>query len=239
MKSINNTIIQSNLKDIQINHTIKIKDISLDDMLDLSSALSEWQKNNLFMRFLKELPKTQSDNLEILLDKFKEKNSVIKLIKRESQVLVDGVESENIEFMLWNELDTIIWALIFHSFEESDGSLEVSLRINPKFSGMWLCTKAISSSIQQVLSNSSVKKIVWRHSAMNKWSFWVFRKSWFKLSNFVENWTFLPNISSLTDDFKWELSNTLLWTIGLISNEVDNQKKLEIENWLRKHLIIN
>jgi hypothetical protein len=62
---------------------IIIHDMAREDLDELSILVSNWQKNNGFMRFLKETPMTSTQNLTILQKEFDTPQSIFKSIKLE------------------------------------------------------------------------------------------------------------------------------------------------------------
>jgi len=60
--------------------------------------------------------------------------------------------------------------------------------------------------LEALLSKDVIKKIVSFHSAWNKASFIINKRSGFKLVDFLPKQTFLPNIGEKTDDFSRELT---------------------------------
>lgn len=190
---------------------IHIFDITKEDLNDLSTIVSQWQKNQWFMRFLKESPMTPKQNLEIFKKEFDTPHCMIKWIK------LDWIKE-------------VVWFLLFHCFNASKNELELGFRIDPLLQQKWICTQTTKDSIVEVLSQDIVSSIVWRHSAFNKWSFGVFRKSWFQIADFIPDQTFLPNLWKITDDFKWQISNK--------DTSIDLNKEEKIKSWLKKHNLI-
>ena len=51
-------------------HTINLLPLHREDLKELAQQVAHWQKNPLFMRFLKERPMTAQQNLEVFLKDF-------------------------------------------------------------------------------------------------------------------------------------------------------------------------
>lgn len=209
-KSQNITIENALLE--QNNPQIGLVEIKRDDLKNLAELVTQRQQNPKFMRFLKEAPMTRQENWRIFL--------------RE-------IDTEKTKF-LGIKLDWItdlVWFLLFHNFKEKEWTLELGFRIDPQNQSRWVCTQAVKQSLNKILNIEAIEEIVWWHSAWNKWSFNVFKNSWFQLEKFVANQTFLPNIWEITDDFKRRINQILL----------ESPKALKLENkesiikWLEKH----
>lgn len=190
---------------------IHIFDITKEDLNDLSTIVSQWQKTQWFMRFLKESPMTPKQNLEIFKKEFDTPNCRFKSIK------IDWVKDQ-------------VWFLLFHCFNASKNEIELGFRIDPWLQHKWICTQAVRQSIWEILSTPDISNIVWWHSAWNRGSFWVFKKSWFQIIDFIPDQTFLPNIWKTTDDFQWQIS--------IDNTPIELDKKPHIQSWLKKHNLI-
>jgi hypothetical protein len=116
---------------------------------------------------------------------------------------------------------------LFHCFDLPKREIELWFRIDPSLQHRGICSQAVKQSIAEVLSQDDIDHIVWWHSAWNTWSFGVFRKSWFKIVDFVPDQTFLPNIGKITDDFKRQISKKAIQT------HIDNEDR--IQAWLQQH----
>ena len=197
---------------------INIVDLRQEDLHDVASLVAKRQKTPDFMRFLKEQPMTAQQNLEIFKNEYDSPHTMFK-----------GIHVEWIQDM--------VWFLLFHCFNASRNELELGFRIDPLLQKKWICTQAVKISIQEVFSQGFVDGIIGRHSAWNKGSFGVFRKSWFRIADFVPEQTFLPNIGKVTDDFKRHIPRGFL-----NNNEADDtnipihkDKIHQIHAWLQKH----
>lgn len=179
-----------------------------EDLDGLSVLVSNWQQNNGFMRFLKETPMAPTQNLSILQKEFDTPQSIFKSIK------IDGIQD-------------VVWFLLFHCFDATNNEIELWFRIDPLLQHKGICTQAVKESIAEVLSQNDIEHIVWWHSAWNRGSFGVFRKSGFQIVDFVTDQTFLPNIEKTTDDFKWQISKG--------DTQIHPDKKNRIQAWLKKH----
>lgn len=156
-----------------------------EEVTDLAASLHTRQKTPDFMRFLKEDPMSIAQNLARLLEEWATPHCQVFWIK-------------------CSDLKKHIWMLIFHNFNEHERSLELWFRIDPTYQLRGFCTGAVQESLASILDeNVWISKVIWRHSARNKWSFHVFRKSGFHLAWFVPQQTYLPNIQQTTDDFMW------------------------------------
>jgi RimJ/RimL family protein N-acetyltransferase len=187
---------------------IVIHDMAREELDGLSVLVSNWQQNNGFMRFLKETPMTPTQNLAILQKEFDIPQSVFKSIK------IEGIQD-------------IVWFLLFHCFDAPKKEIELWFRIDPSLQQRGICTQAVKQSIAEVLSQDDIDHVVWWHSAWNRWSFWVFRKSGFQIVDFIPDQTFLPNIGKITDDFKRQISKGEL--------QIHPDKKDRIQAWLEQH----
>lgn len=172
-------------------HTISLLPLQRGDLKELAQQVAHWQKNPLFMRFLKEQPMTAQQNLDIFYKDFDTEHCTF-----------SGIQLHTAQ--------DLVGFLLFHNFDERDRSLELWFRVDPENQARGVCTQAVKLYIPEILQNSAITDIVWWHSALNQWSFKVFQRSWFQLEQFVPRQTFLPNIKHLTDDFKWKINQTLL-----------------------------
>lgn len=204
---------KNNFKDIEI------KELSHNKIKHVASLLTEWQKDSNFNRFLKEVPTNTQWNSNFLTKKMSWELVVAKVAK-----------------FSWE----IVGIILLHSFDKKNKSLEGTLRISPDFQRKWFWTDLNKFVINDTLNNNEVDKIVSWHSAWNKWSFFVNKNCWWKIVDFVENQTFLPNIWKVTDDFKWEITKIIDWKNkdedikNIVIGEKDN-----IIFWLKKHWFIS
>lgn len=212
-----NTVLEQNNPQVSL---VELK--TRDDLKHLADLVAQWQQNPKFMRFLKETPMTRQENWRIFL---REINT--------EKTKFFGIHLD------W--VADLVWFLLFHNFDKEKWTLELGFRVDPQNQSKWVCTQAVKQSLHDVLQMQWVQEIVWWHSAWNKWSFNVFKNSGFQLEKFVENQTFLPNMSNIetfmpeilvfTDDFKWRINQVLLKTPEPISLE---NKEL-ITKWLETH----
>lgn len=201
-----------------ITKDINITDIHQDELHDLSVLVANRQKNAEFMRFLKEQPMTAKQNLEIFQKEFDAPHTLFR-----------GIHVEWIQDM--------VWFLLFHCFNAPKNEIEIGFRVDPLLQKKWICTQAVQESIAEVLAGWTIDTIVGWHSARNRGSFGVFRKSWFELADFVANQTFLPNIGKITDDFKRQISKES-HSIGHAdanSIPIHQEYTQRIHEWLQKH----
>jgi hypothetical protein len=133
----------------------------------------------------------------------------------------------------------ICWILLLHSFDRDEKSFEESVRISPEFQWMWFWTTLKKLVLDEVLSNNtSVEKIISRHSAFNKWTFFTNKNCWWNIVDFVANQTFLPNIWKTTDDFKWEICKVFDWKDRKNDEIFSSLNPENIKDWLKKHNFI-
>ena len=194
-----------------VDSDITTSDITSSDLLDLSKILSHRQSNPQFMKFLKEQPMTVEQNRLVLQRELESPHCLCKGIH------LQGVQD-------------IVWFLLFHCFNPVSKELELGFRVDPLLQKKWICTQAVRQNIVHALAPQEVGHIVGRHSAWNKGSFGVFRKSGFQIVDFVPQQTFLPNLGKTTDDFKRQISKT-----G--HKEVYTEKVQQIQKGLEKHKI--
>jgi len=197
---------------------INIVDLRQEDLGDVASLVAKRQKNPDFMRFLKEQPMTAQQNLELFKKECDSPHTMFKWIHVE-----------------W--IQDMVGFLLFHCFNPAKNELELGFRIDPLVQKKWICTQAVKASIQEVFSQGFIDGIVGRHSARNKGSFWVFRKSWFQIAEFVPNQTFLPNMGKVTDDFKRHRTRGCLKNndTDTTSIHIHKDKIRQIHTWLQKH----
>lgn len=93
-----------------------IKDLSHHDIEKLSSKLSRWQKNQQFMKFLKDVPMSPRENQNIIEGKLAEEHSIHK-------VIIDKARHE------------IIGSVLFDQCNNEDMSLESYTRVDPECKG--------------------------------------------------------------------------------------------------------
>lgn len=93
-----------------------IIDLTEHTMSDLADKLSDWQKNAQFMRFLKDIPMSPKENLQVIQDKLTETGSIHKLIIQHTK-------------------QEIIGSVLFDQFNNEDMSLESYTRVDPSFQG--------------------------------------------------------------------------------------------------------
>lgn len=194
-----------------------IQDLDKNNLDNLSKKLSEWQTNENFMRFLKDTPMSPKENFDILESKISDNKNISKLIIQESPKEIVG-------FVLFDEFD---------SFQNS---LESYTRIDPNLAKMWLWSKFRKMIIDNLLLSDSISKIISWHSARNKASLCINRNAWFKLIDFVEEKTFLPNINKITDDFKWEIEKEDI--LDPHKNNIIKTNHDKIIQWLIQHELL-
>ena len=95
---------------------LAIEDITQDQIEELSTILSRWQKNEQFMRFLKDVPMSPEENQNIIEAKLAEEHSIHK-------VIIDQARQE------------IIGSILFDQFNGDDMSLESYTRVDPTCKG--------------------------------------------------------------------------------------------------------
>lgn len=195
---------------------IQIVDIAKEDLKNLATLVAQRQKTPDFMRFLKEMPMTPKQNLKIFQKESDSPHCMFKWIQ------IEGITNA-------------VWFLLFHCFNDTTKEIELGFRVDPLLQKKWICTQAVRESIEEILSQTDIESIVWRHSARNTWSFGVFKKSWFQIADFVPQQTFLPNIWATTDDFKRRISRESLLSPNL--PQINQEKLPEIQTWLSQHKI--
>lgn len=166
---------------------LDIQDLTQDKVEELSIRLSNRQKDEQFMRFLKDVPMSPRQNKTIIEATLAEEQSIYK-------VIIDQARQK------------IIGSVLFDQFNNEDRSLESYTRVDPACKGWWIGSQCRKAIIAELLSSTDIQKIISRHSARNQWSFIINKRAWFRLINFVPNKTYLPNIGKTTDDFKREIS---------------------------------
>lgn len=194
-----------------------IQDLDKSNLDKLSQKLSEWQTDEKFMRFLKDTPISPKENFDILESKISDNKNINKLIIQESQKEIVG-------FVLFDEFD------IFQN------SLESYTRIDPNIAKIWLWSQCRKMIIENLLLSDYVSKIISWHSARNKASLCINRNAWFKLIDFVEEKTFLPNINKLTDDFKWEIEKEDI--LNPHKNNIIKANHDRVIKWLIQHELL-
>lgn len=212
------------MKNIQT--IIHIERTSHDMLPEIAQHNEERQKNKEFMRFLKETPQTKNQNLPHLQ----------KLINKQKGAI----------FAVLNEDGNIIGSIMINWFNPKNGEAEIWFRVDPNQQLHGVCSQAVALSLEELFLDEEIKSVTGRHSCLNKWSFHVFRKNEFIIEKYVPEQTFLPNIKTLTDDFKRIKANThsdiiipkntliKQWkTIHIAKNQEEN-----IKDWLIKHNII-
>lgn len=196
--------------------SVDIRDLTQESIPSLAHRLSDRQKNPQFMRFLKDIPMSPSENREAIQKALAEKKSVYK-------VIVDDVQQK------------IIWCILFDSFDAGEDSLESYTRIDPAFGKLWLGTQCRRKMIAEVLLWDHVQKIISWHSAWNTWSFVINKRAWFRLMDFVPDKTFLPNIGKRTDDFKREITKEDILRKEWERSDMIKANHDTIMQWLIKH----
>ena len=191
-------------------------DLTQDRLADMSTKLSDWQKNTQFMKFLKDTPMSPQENIQDLQTKLTEENSVFKLI-------IEHTKQE------------IIWFVLFDHFNSDDMSLESYTRVDPNRNNLWIGTQCRKKMIHELLSWTDIQKIISWHSAWNQWSFIINKKSGFRLTDFAPNQTFLPNIGKITDDFKREIDTQQIHTLPGEIVDMDKKNRDAIMQWIQKH----
>jgi len=195
------------------------------ELKKIARNLANRQKNDNFVRFLKEKPMSIEENLNRLESKLKNPHAKIFSITTEWE----------------NEL---LWVFFLHNFSAENKSLELWWRINPKKQQKWLWSRSIKQITEKTLSKWEITQIETRHSALNKWSFWTMRNNNFTIDNFIEKQTFLTNSNIRTDDFRWTKSSSEK-EIMTVLDEKKSELKLNTENnkqilfWLNKHSFIS
>ena len=202
------------------NLSLEVQDVNENNIHLLSQELSNWQEKNQFMDFVKDIPVSPEDNLKILRETMSDWHNIQKIIIEETR-------------------RQIVWFLVLDAFDEEQNSLESYMRVNPDFKGMWIWTIWRKWILEALLSKDVIKKIVSFHSAWNKASFIINKRSGFKLVDFLPKQTFLPNIGEKTDDFSRELTKeqTFKPKGELVNICEDNKEK--IFEWLIKHDLID
>jgi len=202
------------------NLSLEVQDVNENNIHLLSQELSNWQEKNQFMDFVKDIPVSPEDNLKILRETMSDWHNIQKIIIEETR-------------------KQIVWFLVLDAFNEEQNSLESYMRVNPDFKGMWIWTHWRKWILEALLSKYVIKKIISFHSARNKASFIINKRSGFKLVDFLPKQTFLPNIGEKTDDFGRELTKEqILKPKGeLVDICEDNKEK--IFEWLIKHDLID
>lgn len=195
-----------------------LQDLSKSNLDTLSKKLSEWQKNENFMRFLKETPMSPSENFAILENKLSDHKNVSKLILQEYQREIVG-------FVLFDE------------FDSTQNSLESYTRIDPNLAKIWLGSLCRKMIIENLLLSDAVSKIISWHSARNTWSLCINRNAWFKLIDFEKEKTFLPNIHKFTDDFKWEIEKEDI--LDSNKNTIIKTNYNKVIQWLIQHELLS
>ena len=166
---------------------LDIQDLTQNKIREVSIRLSNRQKDEQFMRFLKDVPRSPRENQKIIEATMAEEHSIHK-------VIVDLTKQE------------IIGSVLFDQYNNDDKSLESYTRVDPSYKGWWIGSQCRKAIIAELLSSTDIQKIISRHSARNRWSFIINKRAWFRLIDFVPNKTYLPNIGEITDDFKREIS---------------------------------
>ncbi len=73
-------------------------------------------------------------------------------------------------------------------------NLELSFRILPSLQSKGVCTQAVAASLHHLFElQPDLQQVEWRHSVYNKWSYHVFRRCGFTLTNYVPEGVNLPN----------------------------------------------
>lgn len=201
-------------------NNIHVQKVTSPQQIDaIAQHVTQRQKTPDFMRFLKEKPMSISENTEVLQKECTgEKNTLF-------SVTMDGEEK-------------IVWILLFHNFSSEQKSVELGFRMDPELQRKWICTQAVQQAIQEVFADADVECIEGRHSALNKWSFFVFHKAGFSIEKFVPEQTFLQNIEIQTDDFQRIMKrNTqeeeLIDTLH--HKKIPIRADDTIKKWLQKH----
>ncbi len=165
------------------------------------------------MQFIKEKPMNTKKNLHHLKQELDTEHALIRTIHT-------------------TDIQEAIGFLLLHCFDKEDKSLELGFRINPDLQRKWACSQAVKQAIHETREQGAeIQKIIGRHSAWNKWSFWVFKKNGFSLEDFVPSQTHLPNIGKTTDDFKRAINKNLF-------ESIHNNWIIEIINPTKKELIL-
>lgn len=193
---------------------INIVDLTDNMIPALSEALSEWQTNEQFLRFIKEKPMSPQENIQVITKTLAEEKSIYKLILEDTQ-------------------QKIIWCILFDTFDVAENSLESYTRIDPNFSKKWFGTQCRRKIISDILLWGGVEKIISRHSARNTASLIINKRAWFRLIDFVPGQTFLPNTNKMTDDFKREITKEDI--INGTSSEIIKMNADRVNEWLKKH----
>ncbi len=201
-------------------HNIQLVDLHKEDMDLLASQVSQRQSHEEFMNFLKEPHMTKKENLAIFNTKI-DWGSVFKGVKLE-----------------W--IEKLVGFFLFHNFDPLKKEIESSSRIDPNFQSKGIGSQARAVAVSEIVKMDTIDSIVSWHSALNRKSFGLNKNSWFKLSDFVPQQTFLPNLNVWTDDFKRSLDEKTLtlWWNDLIHRSVSEKKREEIMDALKHHNFI-
>ena len=199
---------------------LNIQDLTQDKVEELSNKLSNRQKDQQFMKFLKDTPMSPQENQNIIETKLTEEGSIHK-------VIIDQTSQE------------IIGSVLFDQFHSDDMSLESYTRVDPSYKGGWIGSQCRKAIIAEILSSTDIQKIISRHSARNQWSFIINKRAWFRLLDFIPHQSYLPNIGKTTDDFKREIhKGQRIQPYGeIVAMEQKNIQR--IMEWIRKHNVFH
>ncbi len=199
---------------------LDIQDLTQDKVEELSIRLSNRQKDEQFMKFLKDVPMSPRQNQNIIEATLAEEQSVYK-------VIIDQASQD------------IIGSVLFDQFNSEDRSLESYTRVDPDCKWGWIGSQCRKAIIAELLSSTDIQKIMSRHSARNQWSFIINKRAWFRLIDFVPNNTYLANIGKITDDFKREITKGQ--KIQSPGEMIDREEKniLHIIQGIQKHNIFH
>ncbi len=125
---------------------LRINQVTISDIQELSATLSEWQITHSFNSFLRESPMAPEENTKFILNKLSSQESFARLAR---------------------VADKVVGILFLHSFDEKLGSLEESIRISPEFIRCGIGTHLKRETFREVLDTSGVERIISWHSAWN------------------------------------------------------------------------
>lgn len=147
----------------------------------LSRAIENAHQNPSFMEYLLESPMTRHEIYQVLSERV------------ESNWMLFGIVKNN-DLIGYNLYFSNSKVYIPNGTRHPEENLELSFRILPHSQSKWVCTQAVAASLHQLFQEKpELQTIEWRHSVYNRWSYHVFRRSGFTLTNYVPEWVNLPN----------------------------------------------